>query len=138
MSITQHTLTISTPGRSMVDITHKINALVKQTGIMTGLCHLFLQHTSASLVICENADPDVQSDLEAFMQRLVPDGDRLFKHTAEGLDDMPSHVRSILTQSALSIPIAEQCLALGRWQGVYIWEHRFKSYERKVVVTLQH
>jgi secondary thiamine-phosphate synthase enzyme len=134
--LTQATLIYTTPGRGLLDLTLDVAAQVSGSGITTGICHLFLQHTSASLIICENADMDVQRDLEAFMQRLSPDGDPLFRHTMEGPDDMPAHVRTVLTQSALSIPITQGKLALGTWQGLYIWEHRLKSYQRKLCLTL--
>src|SRR4051794_16780484 len=124
MIINQHFLEFHTSGRGMLDITGPVSDEIAKSNIQTGFCQLFLHHTSASIVICENADLDVQKDLEAFMFRLTPDGDPLFKHIAEGDDDMPSHVRTILTQSSLSIPITEKKLALGRWQGIYLWEHR--------------
>lgn len=133
----QTKIIISTPGRGFVDITAEINREVMQSGITVGLCNLFIQHTSASLCICENYDPQVQVDLEAFMQRITPDGDPLYKHVEEGPDDMPSHVRSILTDTSLSVPISEGKLALGRWQSVCLWEHRLSSYKRHVVITLQ-
>jgi secondary thiamine-phosphate synthase enzyme len=133
----QHILKIKTPGRSMINITSQLSALISAEKIESGLCHLFIHHTSASLIICENADPTVQSDMEAFMQRLVPDGDKLFQHTMEGPDDMPAHVRSILTQTSLTIPITQHQLALGTWQGVYLWEHRLMANERKITVTIQ-
>lgn len=136
-TIIQQTLDFQTKGRGIVSITNDIAALVSQSAIQTGLCHLFIHHTSASLIICENHDPLVQRDLEAFMSRLVPDADPLYQHVAEGPDDMPSHVRSILTQTFLMIPITNHQLALGRWQGIYLWEHRFRHYERKITVTIQ-
>lgn len=137
MLLTQYTIDITTPGRQFVDITDEIAGLVAKSEIATGLCHLFLHHTSASLVICENADPLVQADLERFMHRLIPDGDPICQHVDEGPDDMPSHVRTILTQTFLVIPITEKRLALGRWQGIYLWEHRLRSHHRKITVTLQ-
>lgn len=127
---------IKTTGRGMVNITNQVNHYAQQANVEIGLCNIFLRHTSASLVLCENFDPLVQDDMEAFMNRLVPDGDALFKHTAEGPDDMPSHVRSILTQSFLTIPVSEGKLALGTWQGVYLWEHRVNPHHRKIVVTI--
>ena len=134
--IIQETLIYTTPGRGMLDLTQDLAAKISGSGLTTGICHLFLHHTSASLIICENADSDVQRDLEAFMQRLSPDGDPLFRHTMEGPDDMPAHVRTVLTQSCLSLPITQAKLALGTWQGIYLWEHRLKSYQRKVTLTL--
>lgn len=133
----QKKLTLQTPGRGIIQITDDINRYVMESHISTGLCHVFLHHTSASLILCENADPLVQRDLEAFMQRLIPDGDPLCQHIAEGPDDMPAHVRTVLTSSFLQIPITDRQLALGTWQGVYIWEHRLRSYQRKLTVTLQ-
>ncbi len=132
----QYNFSISTPGRGFVDMTSNIAALVAEADIVTGLCHVFLHHTSASLVIGENADPLVQKDLEAFMLRLIPDGDPLYTHVAEGHDDMPAHVRSILTQTFLVLPITNQRLALGTWQGIFLWEHRLRAYERKFTVTI--
>lgn len=134
--IFQDTLSIATTGRGSYEISERIAAAVRASGIRTGLCHVFIQHTSASLMICENADPSVRADLEAFMARLVPDGDPLFTHTAEGPDDMPSHVRSILTQSHLSVPIVDSRCALGTWQGVYLWEHRTAAHDRTIILTI--
>lgn len=128
---------LRTPGRACVELTSDIAALVRRSGIDEGLCHLFIRHTSASLMICENADPQVLRDLEAFVARLVPDGDALFGHTAEGPDDMPAHVRSVLTQACLSLPVAAGRLALGIWQGVYLWEHRRQPHQRRVLVSIQ-
>ena len=132
----QQRISVQTKGRGIYDLSQRIHDAVAQAGVVTGICHLFIQHTSASLIICENADPDVMHDLENFMQRLVPDGDPLFVHTAEGPDDMPAHVRSILTQSELSVPISEGRCALGTWQGVYLYEHRSAPHLRNVIVTL--
>jgi secondary thiamine-phosphate synthase enzyme len=100
------------------------------------LCNVFIHHTSASLILCENADPDVRADLERFMDRLVPDGDTLFEHTAEGADDMPAHIRSVLTASELTLPVTRLRCGLGIWQGVYLWEHRTAGYQRRVTVTV--
>lgn len=133
----QKQLVVPTPGRGIINITDNIKQCVADSPIKIGLCHLFLHHTSASLIICENFDPLVQSDLEAFMQRLIPDGDPLCQHVEEGPDDMPAHVRTILTSTFLQVPITDHQLALGTWQGLYIWEHRLKSYQRKLTVTLQ-
>jgi secondary thiamine-phosphate synthase enzyme len=132
----QQELQVSTEGRGTYDITGRIQDAVGASGIRTGLCHVFIRHTSASLVLCENADPAVRRDLESFMQRQVPDGDPMFSHTAEGPDDMPAHVRSILTQSDLNLPIRDGRCALGTWQGVYLWEHRLAPHERQVLVTI--
>ena len=135
--IIQCQFSIKTKGREIISITEEIAKLVADSEVIMGLCHIFLRHTSASLIICENADPLVQRDLEAFMSRLAPDGDPLFQHTDEGPDDMPSHVRTVLTQSFLIVPITNARLALGKWQGIYLWEHRLRSYERNLTVTLQ-
>jgi secondary thiamine-phosphate synthase enzyme len=132
----QETLSIITPGRGHINITSTIENIVLKKSISTGLCNVFLHHTSASLIICENDDPMVLSDLEQFMHRLIPDGDPLFKHIQEGPDDMPSHIRMILTQTSLTIPITEKKLALGTWQGIFLWEHRFESHQRKLTVTI--
>jgi secondary thiamine-phosphate synthase enzyme len=131
---TIETLTVRTRGRGFVEITRDVQARVRDAGLQTGLCTLHLQHTSASLLIQENADPDVRRDFEQFFARLVPDGDRLFAHTAEGEDDMSAHIRTALTTVNLSIPIADGRLALGTWQGIYVWEHRTAPHTRSVVV----
>jgi len=133
----QYHMSVNTSGRGFFDVTDEIARLVATAGISTGICHVFLHHTSASLVLCENADPLVQQDLEGFMLRLTPDGDPLYQHIAEGPDDMSAHVRTILTQSFLVIPVTEASLALGAWQGIYVWEHRLKGYQRKITVTIQ-
>ena len=132
--ITQHKLQILTEGRGFYPLDHFLKPLVKN--ISAGLCHIFIPHTSASVIISENADPQVLKDLEAFMERLVPDGDRLFKHIAEGQDDMPAHVRSVLTQASVSTPIIDGQLALGTWQGIFLWEHRLKAHHRDIIVSL--
>jgi len=132
----QETISVQTRGRGTYDITGQVRDIVAGSGVSTGLCHVFIRHTSASLMICENADPDVMRDMETFMSRLVPDGDSAFVHTLEGPDDMPAHVRSVLTQSELSIPVSGGRCALGTWQGVYLWEHRHASHVRDVVVTV--
>jgi len=129
-------LAVQTPGRASVEVTAEVAAAVGGAGIESGLCNVFVHHTSASLMICENADPTVRSDLEAFFARLAPDGDRLFEHTDEGPDDMPAHVRSVLTQTSISIPVVEGRLALGTWQGLYLWEHRHRSHRRRLTVTV--
>ena len=133
----QEILSIRTQGRSTIDITQELEELVTRSGIESGLCNLFIQHTSASLILCENADPDVRVDLENFMQQMVKDGDSLFRHTAEGPDDMPAHIRNVLTSSSLTIPIANRKCLLGTWQGVYLWEHRINAHLRKIIVTIQ-
>ena len=127
----------TTRGRGTYDLTERAQAAVRASGAREGLCTVFVHHTSASLMICENADPDVLSDLERFLARLVPDGDPLFEHTAEGPDDMPSHVRSVLTQTSLSFPVNAGAVPLGTWQGIYVWEHRHASHGRRVTITVQ-
>ncbi len=134
--IRQEELSISTAGRGTVDLTADIQQAVSRSGIKSGLCHVFLKHTSASLMLCENADPAVRRDLETFMSRYVPDGDPMFTHTAEGPDDMPAHVRSILTQNDLNLPVVDGRCALGTWQGVYLWEHRHAAHRRNVLLTI--
>jgi len=133
----QDVISIQTQGRGTVDVTNEVEQLVSQSNIKDGLCNLFIQHTSASLILCENADPDVRVDLENFMQQIVKDGDSLFRHTAEGPDDMPAHIRSVLTSSSLTIPIANGRCLLGTWQGIYLWEHRLNAHARKIIVTIQ-
>jgi len=133
----QTDIVVETRGRGSYEITGKVAAAVTDAGVTTGLCHVFIAHTSASLMLCENADPDVRRDLETFMADLVPDGDARFVHRAEGPDDMPAHVRSVLTQADLNIPIRNARLALGTWQGIYVWEHRRGAHRRRVIVTVQ-
>ena len=118
--IHQVQIQLATDGRGSYELTDRIQAAVRDSGIAAGLCNVFIHHTSASLMVCENADPEVRRDLEAFMSRLAPDGDPLFRHTAEGPDDMPAHVRSVL----------------GTWQGVYLWEHRQAPHRRRITVTV--
>jgi secondary thiamine-phosphate synthase enzyme len=129
-------LAIATKGRGTYDITRDVAGIVGASRAREGLATVFIHHTSASLIICENADPSVRRDLDAFAARLVPDGDPLFEHDDEGPDDMPAHVRSVLTQTSIGIPIAGGALALGTWQGVYLWEHRTSPHRRRVSVTV--
>jgi len=132
-----HTLlSIDTRGRGLTDITHRIAGWIDASGLTNGLLTVFVRHTSASLLIQENADPEVQRDLERFFARLVPDGDRLFEHRAEGADDMTAHIRSALTQTQLSVPLIDGALALGTWQGIYLYEHRVRGHRREVVLHL--
>ena len=133
----QITLNIDTKGRGIHDISNEVQSIVKENDISMGLCNLFLQHTSASIILCENADPTVKVDLENFMVRIAPDGDSTYHHDMEGPDDMPAHIRTILTQNSLSIPISNGSCALGTWQGVYLWEHRTSAHRRKLIITLQ-
>ncbi|MEO5697600.1 MAG: secondary thiamine-phosphate synthase enzyme YjbQ [Burkholderiaceae bacterium] len=130
------TLTIETRGRGLFEITRPVLEWVAASGLDTGLLTLFIRHTSASLLIQENADPDVRGDLDRFFARLVPDGDALFRHRDEGADDMPAHVRAALTAVQLSIPLSKGRLALGTWQGVYLWEHRVRPHRREIVAHL--
>ena len=128
------TILCNTKGKGLYELSNQVNDLLPSNA--EGLCHLFILHTSASLVITENADPSVHSDLENFMSRLVTDGDPLYKHTAEGPDDMSAHIRSVLTKSELNIPVKAGQLMLGVWQGIYLWEHRNHGHRRSVVCTL--
>lgn len=127
---------VGTRGRGTYEITDRVQGAVAESGIADGLCTVFVHHTSASLIVNENADPQVRRDLDAFLARLVPDGDPLFRHTAEGPDDMPAHVRSVLTATSLSIPVTRGRADLGTWQGVYVWEHRTSAHRRRVTVTV--
>jgi secondary thiamine-phosphate synthase enzyme len=129
-------LTVATRGRGTTDVTRQVRDLVDASHVREGLATVWIHHTSASLIICENADPSVRRDLEAFVARLVPDGAKLFTHDAEGDDDMPAHVRTVLTQTSIGIPIADGHLVLGTWQGLYLWEHRTAPHRRTVTVTV--
>ena len=129
-------LSVPTQGRGFYEITAQVIARVRASGFGTGLATLHLRHTSASLLLQENADPEVRRDLERFFARLVPDGDALFRHTAEGEDDMPAHVRTALTAVNLSVPIHAGQLALGTWQGIYLWEHRRAPHSRELILHL--
>ncbi|HSW50721.1 MAG TPA: secondary thiamine-phosphate synthase enzyme YjbQ [Bryobacteraceae bacterium] len=131
-----HSLAVSTSGKGLYEITAKIAAWVRERGMREGLLTLFVQHTSASLTIQENADPDVVEDLETFFNRLVPEETRLYRHTIEGADDMPAHIRAALTQTHLSVPVAGGRLALGTWQGIYLFEHRSIPHRRTVALHL--
>lgn len=130
------TLAFDTRGRGLLDITRPVADWVRGSGWQQGLLTLFLRHTSASLLVQENADPEVQADLERFFARLVPDGDPLFRHVDEGPDDMPAHVRAALTAVQLAVPVVQGRLALGTWQGLYLWEHRRRPHRREVVLHL--
>jgi secondary thiamine-phosphate synthase enzyme len=134
--MTQQSFTIRTRARAFEDVTARVDAIVRATGVRTGVCSVFLRHTSASLLICENADPAVRRDLERFMQRVAPDGSAEYEHDTEGPDDMPAHIRSTLAGSSLTLPIGDGRLMLGTWQGVYVWEHRTSPHDREVVVTV--
>ena len=132
----QHELQINTRGGRLLEITSEVQRLVSESGLSEGVCHLFVRHTSASLTIQENADPTVLSDLEHFMNKLVPEFDPDYRHTIEGPDDMPAHIRSTLTQVSEQIPVSGKRLMLGTWQGIFLWEHRRHGRQRKVVVNL--
>ena len=132
----QRELQINTRGGRLLEITSEVQRLVLESGLSEGFCHLFVRHTSASLTIQENADPTVLSDLEHFMNKLVPEFDPDYRHTIEGPDDMPAHIRSALTQVSEQIPVSGKRLMLGTWQGIFLWEHRRHGRQRKVVVNL--
>lgn len=136
MRVYQNKLTFTTRGRGTTSITDTLREQVHMSGVTTGLCHVFLQHTSASLLLCENADPDVRTDLERYMARLVADGDPVFEHTAEGPDDMSAHIRTMLSGSDLTLPVSHGQCDLGTWQGVYLWEHRTAGHRRRLTVTV--
>jgi len=125
-------ITVSTRGRGFYEITSEVGSFVHQSGFKTGLATVHIQHTSASLIIQENADPEVRRDLERIFSRLVPDGDPIFQHTHEGEDDMPAHVRTALTTVNLSIPVIGGVLGLGTWQGIFVWEHRYEAHRRRI------
>lgn len=127
-------LSVSIPGQGLHDVTREVSRAVRESGVREGLCTVFIQHTSASLTIQENADPSARRDLEAWLNRLVPENDRLYTHTQEGPDDMPSHIKAALTATSLSIPVLDGELGLGTWQGVYVWEHRRRSGARQLIV----
>jgi secondary thiamine-phosphate synthase enzyme len=130
------TIEVVTAGQGLLDITTRIDVVVEQAAVTEGLCTILIRHTSASLTIQENADPSARNDLEGWLNRLVPEGDPEFTHTHEGADDMPSHIKAALTSTSLSIPIVDGRLALGRWQGIYIWEHRHRGSSRECVVHI--
>ena len=134
--IGQKTLDFRTKGRGTTDVTAEVQRAVAETRVRKGLCTVFLQHTSASLVLCENADPDVRRDLETILSRLAPDGDPAYVHDTEGPDDMAAHARSILTSNSFTIPVADGQLLLGTWQGLYLYEHRRAPHSRCIVVTV--
>ncbi|MCW8962706.1 MAG: secondary thiamine-phosphate synthase enzyme YjbQ [Gammaproteobacteria bacterium] len=133
----QETFTLRTSGRGTTEITQQVQNIVRNANIDTGLCHIFQHHTSASLLLNENADPAVRQDLETFFSRLVPDGDPMFTHRDEGPDDMSAHVRNVLTTNGLTIPVTRHRCHLGTWQGVYLWEHRTIGHSRTITVTVQ-
>ena len=136
MPVFTEQLEVRTQGRGMVEVTQELGRLTKSSGVKDGLAHVFILHTSASLLFCENADPDVRVDLERFMSDLVPDGDPRFVHVDEGPDDMAAHVRSVLTATFLTVPVRRGALKLGTWQGIYVWEHRNTERIRKLEITI--
>ena len=136
MKIEQSSLQVNTHGRNTYEITNHIETAISQSNIKTGPCHIFIHHTSASLVITENADPDVRRDLETIIQRLSPDNDPEYLHTLEGPDDMSAHGRNMLTQTETTLPITQGKSGLGTWQGLYLWEHRTSSFQRKLTITM--
>ena len=137
MSSYHHTLEVKTRGKGLYPLTREVAKWVSSTGVRDGLLTIFVQHTSASLVMQENADPDVVLDLADFFERLVPENDVRYRHTTEGSDDMPAHIRAALTQTSLSVPVIDGRMVLGTWQGIYLFEHRAESYLRSVVLYLQ-
>jgi secondary thiamine-phosphate synthase enzyme len=136
MPTVQKSLNFRTRGRGTTDITAQVAQAVREAGIESGLCNVFLRHTSASLILCENAAPAVREDLETILSRLAPDGDPAYRHDDEGPDDMAAHARTVLTSNSLQIPVADGRLLLGTWQGIYLWEHRHAPQARSVVVTV--
>lgn len=132
----QSSFEVATRGRGSYSIHSQVQERLADSGIGTGIGLIFVHHTSASLMLCENADPEVRADLERFMARLVPDGDPLFRHVEEGADDMPAHVRSVLTSNSLSLPVSQARFDLGLWQGVYLWEHRRAPHRRRITLTV--
>jgi secondary thiamine-phosphate synthase enzyme len=136
LTLESRALEVATRGRGLVDVTADVQAFVREAKVRQGLCTVFIHHTSASLLITENADPEVHRDLERFFARIVPDGDPLFRHDAEGPDDMPAHVRCALTQTSLSLPVEGGRCALGTWQGIYLWEHRSAPHRRRLTLTV--
>jgi secondary thiamine-phosphate synthase enzyme len=133
--IAQHNFTVHTRGRGLVEVTDPLRDALAKSGVHAGIANIFVHHTSCSLIVSENADPTVLADLERFFARLVPDGDPIFRHDAEGPDDMPAHVRSVLTAVSLTVPVHGGQLALGTWQGVFVWEHRSEPHQRKLTVS---
>lgn len=134
--IYQQSIQLKTQGRGTINITSLLENLCEKSGISNGICNVFIRHTSASLILCENADPDVRSDLEAFLNKLVPDGAAVYQHNTEGPDDMAAHIRSILTDCSLTLPLCKGRFVLGEWQGIYLYEHRYEPHNRSVFVTI--
>jgi secondary thiamine-phosphate synthase enzyme len=134
--ISQKTLSFRARGRGTTEVTSEVARVVEASGIRTGVCTVFLQHTSASLILCENADADVRRDIETILARLAPDGDPAWRHDTEGSDDMAAHARSMLTSTSLTLPVGNGRLLLGAWQGLYLYEHRTSPHSRSIVVTV--
>lgn len=132
----QSRITVKTTGKCLHKITSKVESIVAQSGVERGLCTVFIRHTSASLIIQENADPDVLTDLSNFLKKLVPEDTSLYVHSAEGSDDMPAHIRSVLTKTSEQIPIDRGQLLLGTWQGIYLWEHRDRAHQREIIIHI--
>lgn len=135
--ILQRSFSMDTHGRGTYEMTHQVQMLVQESGIRLGVVNVFVHHTSASLILCENADPAVRRDLEVFMARLAPDGAPWLEHDDEGPDDMPAHIRALLTGNSLTVPVTDGRCALGTWQGLYLWEHRQRGHNRRITVTVQ-
>ena len=133
---TQNDILVETDGRGIYDITTQLKNLVRKYAVSKGLCHIFCQHTSCSLILCENFDDSVKNDIETYLSDLVVDGDKRFTHTIEGRDDMSAHIRTLLTKSDITVPIVNNQLLLGQWQGINLYEHRYRPHNRKLVVTL--
>jgi len=136
MAVDQFSLTFETMGRGALDISNSIDLKLRDTSVRNGVAHIFLQHTSASMMLCENADPTVLVDLEMILKNIAPDGDPRYQHDYEGDDDMPAHIRSILTSNDISLPVTNGRLNLGTWQGLFLYEHRYRPHSRKIVVTV--
>jgi secondary thiamine-phosphate synthase enzyme len=134
--IEQQTISVQTQGRATINISDEVEQVLRASSIETGLCHVFLHHTSASLIITENADSDVRRDLESYISKLVQDGDPAYLHDQEGPDDMAAHIRSVLTQTEITIPVSGGRLGLGTWQGLFLWEHRYQAHRRRITITL--
>lgn len=137
MKFHQDKITLKTTGKSLERITSQVAEIVKESEIYTGLCSIFIRHTSASLLIQENADPDVLEDLNDFFAKLVPEDQQAYRHGSEGLDDMPAHIRSALTHTSEQIPVSNGRLVLGTWQGIYVWEHRSSPHQREIIIHVQ-
>ncbi|NOX42397.1 MAG: YjbQ family protein [Gammaproteobacteria bacterium] len=132
----QEQINVNTDGRGTYEVTSDVQQIVESAAVETGLCHVFIHHTSASLILCENADPSVRNDLERFMARIAPDGDPAYTHNNEGPDDMSAHIRTAITQTGLMIPVKNGRCVLGTWQGVYLWEHKARGRQRQLTITV--